>query len=68
MGAAGFMAEAPGYGRMSYFTGSIYWQHTLRDETVDVVERRSLANAFLEIDEGDENATSEYPPELPSSE
>lgn len=60
MGAPGFAAEAPGYGRMSYFTGSIYWQYTDKDETVGVVERRKVANAFLEIDEdGDSEAKTE---------
>jgi hypothetical protein len=67
MGARGFAAEAPGYGRMSYFTGSMYWQYTLRDNTVDVVERRSLANTFLEIDEAGEEAEIGDPPEQPKT-
>jgi hypothetical protein len=48
------IAEAPGYGRVSYFTGSMYWQIVLTDNTVTVVERRRLANKFLNLNEEDD--------------
>jgi hypothetical protein len=54
MGTGNFAAEAPGYGRMRLFTGAMYWQVSYKDGTVGVVDRRKLANAFLEI-EGGEN-------------
>ncbi|WP_342711268.1 hypothetical protein AAFG13_04720 [Bradyrhizobium sp. B124] len=66
MGAQGFMAEAPGYGRLNTFTGSMYWQYTLKDQTVDVLDRRSVANAFLGVDESEENSSEpveDAPPE-----
>lgn len=56
------IAEAPGYGRVSYFTGSMYWQIALTDNTVTVVERRRLANKFLNLkdeDDIDEDAVAE---------
>jgi hypothetical protein len=46
------IAEHPGYTRYdTVFTGSAYWQFTLKDDTVDVVQRRDLANEFLRITE-----------------
>jgi hypothetical protein len=54
MGTGNFAAEAPGYGRTSLFTGAIYWQVSYKDGSVGVVDRRKLANAFLEI-EGEED-------------
>lgn len=60
MGAQGFMAEAPGYGRLNTFTGSMYWQYTLKDETVDVLDRRSVANAFLGLEESDMDLSEPY--------
>ena len=44
------IAEHPGYTRFdTVFTGSAYWQFTLKDDTVDVVQRRDIANEFLRI-------------------
>jgi hypothetical protein len=49
------LAEHPGYTRFdTVFTGSAYWQFTLKDDTVDVVERRDIANEFLRIREDPE--------------
>lgn len=48
-GKQGFAAEAPGYGRMSYFTGSIYWHYAHKLGFTDKVDRREIANAFLGI-------------------
>lgn len=45
-------AEAPGYTRFDTIaTGSAYWQFVLKDDTVDVVQRREVANEFLCITE-----------------
>lgn len=46
----GLLAEAPGYGRMSYENGSMYWAITLKDNSQMIVERRSLADEFLRLD------------------
>ena len=40
----GLVAFAPGYGRIDYLTGSIYWQIDLKDDVVDVINRRSIAD------------------------
>jgi hypothetical protein len=49
------IAEHPGYTRFdTVFTGSAYWQFTLKDDTVDVVQRRAIANEFLRITEDPE--------------
>src|SRR4051794_38954146 len=48
------IAEAPGYGRVSYFTGSMYWQIVLADNTVTVIERRRLADKFLNLKDEDD--------------
>lgn len=47
----GMVAEAPGYARMSYENGSIYWHIILKDGSTDAVTRRSLSNTFLDIAE-----------------
>lgn len=47
----GFMADAPGYGRMSYRDGSIYWFISLKDGSQQRVSRRELANSFLGMDD-----------------
>ncbi len=47
----GLFAEAPGYGRMSYADGSMYWFVTLKDDSQIKVDRRELGNAFLGIDD-----------------
>lgn len=60
----GFAAEAPGYGRMSYDTGAIYWQVVLKDENVTIVNRRRVADAFLGIDDGDDKDTPKDMPEV----
>lgn len=49
-GKPGFAAEAPGYGRMSYWTGSLYWHLNNKEGYQERVERVELANAFLGID------------------
>jgi uncharacterized protein YbgA (DUF1722 family) len=46
-----FIAEAPGYGRMSYNDGSMYWFVTLKDGSQLQVNRRELGNSFLDIDD-----------------
>jgi hypothetical protein len=58
-------AEAPGYTRFDTIaTGSAYWQFVLKDDTVDVVQRRDVANEFLRITEDadrEETAPTEAP-------
>jgi len=44
-------AVAPGYGRIDMHDGSIYWQVVLRDNEVDLVSRRSIANQCRELAE-----------------
>jgi hypothetical protein len=44
-----FMAEAPGYGRVDTFSGSMYWQINLADGYVDVINRHKLADAFMSM-------------------
>jgi hypothetical protein len=46
----GFIAEAPGYGRMNQMTGSMYWFIVLKDGSQLQVDRRALADVFLGID------------------
>jgi hypothetical protein len=46
----GFVAEAPGYGRMEYLNGSMYWFITLNDGSQLKVCRRELADMFLGFD------------------
>ena len=46
----GLVAEAPGYGRMDLFTGSMYWFVTLKDDSQVQIDRRRLANALFGID------------------
>ena len=43
-GAPGSFAMAPGYGRIDMTNGSIYWQVVLREDEVDLVSRRTLAD------------------------
>lgn len=43
-------SEAPGYGRMSYHDGSMYWSVVLNDDSMTIVNRRELSNEFLKID------------------
>ena len=47
----GYFAEAPGYGRMNYRDGSMYWFIQLKDGSETKVDRRELGNAFLGIDD-----------------
>ena len=49
-GKPGFAAEAPGYGRMSCWTGSLYWHLNNKEGYQERVERVELANAFLGIE------------------
>ena len=44
LGVRGSYAMAPGYGRIDMLTGSIYWQVALRDNQVDIVSRRAIAD------------------------
>lgn len=39
-------AMAPGYGRISYEDGSLYWMVDLGDREVDMVSRRALADGL----------------------
>lgn len=47
----GLLAEAPGYGRMSYRDGSMYWSVILKDDSQVIVNRRELSNTFLGIED-----------------
>jgi hypothetical protein len=47
----GLFAEAPGYGRMNYRDGSMYWFINLKDESTMKIDRRLLGNAFLGFDD-----------------
>ncbi|MHA6264453.1 hypothetical protein ACXYMO_14710 [Arenibacterium sp. CAU 1754] len=47
----GLVAEAPGYGRMNHFTGSMYWFVTLKDDIQIQVDRRKLGNNLLGLPE-----------------
>lgn len=62
-------AEAPGYTRFdTNYSGSAYWQFTLKDGSVDVVQRRLIANEFLRITENpddDEMAPTAAPRKEP---
>ncbi len=48
---SGLIAEAPGYGRMSYRDGSMYWFVTLKDGSQFSVNRRELSNTFFVLDD-----------------
>jgi hypothetical protein len=48
---SGYFAETPGYGRMNYQNGSMYWFIVLKDGSMTKVDRRELGNAFLGIDD-----------------
>jgi hypothetical protein len=41
------IAEAPGYGRVNQLTGSMYWQISFADGSVDIIHRHSLADRFF---------------------
>jgi hypothetical protein len=45
----GFAAEAPGYARMNYENGALYWQITDRDGAVGKVDRREVSNQLFGI-------------------
>ena len=47
----GLIAEAPGYGRMSYADGSMYWFITLKDNSQIKVDRREVSDEFFGIAE-----------------
>ena len=47
----GMFAMAPGYGRIDSTDGSIQWQIVLKDNQVDLVSRRTLANECRRIGE-----------------
>jgi hypothetical protein len=42
-------AEAPGFGGVNKLTGSMYWQIVLSENEVTIIERRTLADRFLNI-------------------
>lgn len=50
----GLLAEAPGYGRMNHFTGSMYWFVTLKDESQVQIDRRTLADDFYGLNDDNE--------------
>jgi hypothetical protein len=43
------LAEAPGFGGVSKLTGSMYWQIPLSENEVTIIERRTLADKFLNM-------------------
>jgi hypothetical protein len=45
----GFVAEAPGYARMSYDTGALYWHYTDKDGGAERVDRRDISDRFFDI-------------------
>lgn len=45
----GSFAMAPGYGRIDTTTGSLQWQVVLRENEVDLISRRSLADECREL-------------------
>ncbi len=45
----GLVAEAPGYGRMSYENGSLYWSIAATDGTERTVSRRDISDDLFEI-------------------
>jgi len=62
----GSEAMAPGYGRIDMVDGSITYEVLLRDNEVDMISRRTLANAVehLDEDQGDVFLPSELRPLL----
>jgi hypothetical protein len=48
-GSSRFVAEAPGYARMSYETGSLYWHYLAKEGGLERSERREIADLFFEI-------------------
>lgn len=45
----GFAAEAPGYARMNFENGALYWQIVDKEGSIGVVDRRELSNALFGI-------------------
>jgi hypothetical protein len=45
----GLVAFAPGYGRIDYLTGSMYWLFDLNDGTSDAVNRRAIADELRRL-------------------
>src|SRR5262245_64522419 len=43
------LAEAPGFGGVNKLTGSMYWHIALSEIEVTIIERRTLADQFLNI-------------------
>jgi hypothetical protein len=58
----GFAAEAPGYARMNYENGALYWQITDKDGASGKVDRREISDALFGI------GTEFAPPPLSSDE
>jgi hypothetical protein len=56
-GAKGVVAMAPGYGRIDYNSGSMYWFINLKDNTMTVVNRRDIANQLRMLGIRDEPST-----------
>jgi hypothetical protein len=48
-GTRGSVARAPGYARMSYENGSLYWQYEDKEGYTGRSERREIADGFFEI-------------------
>jgi hypothetical protein len=45
------IAEAPGYARMSYENGSLYWHDLDKEGFTERVERRKIADKFFDLKE-----------------
>ena len=43
------LAEAPGLGGVNKMTGSMYWRIVLSEREVTIIERRTLADRFLNV-------------------
>jgi len=52
----GLVARSPGYGRVDYMTGSIYWEFEVRDGFVEVVRRREIADHIRNLGEASGDA------------
>jgi len=49
--SGGLIAEAPGYARMSYENGSLYWHDLDKEGFTERVERRKIADKFFDLKE-----------------
>jgi hypothetical protein len=46
---SGFLAQAPGYGRIDMATGSIYWSIIFKDNSQAIISRRGIADGIREL-------------------